>query len=141
MSMKQHDLIGSTLIGMVTTDQCAGAVASEGFLHLPDAETNHNWKIDRVEIIGDTALTGTASNYASVAIQDGGAAGTGSTAITGGSEDFDSGTDLVVGTPIVLTPTAANELDGGDVLRCRVTKTGTGAFMGKLTWFVYATGT
>lgn len=140
MTVTQHALEGRQLLGIVYTDQCAGADVAEGYFFTPDYPTGVDYIITKVIVVGDTALTGTATNYASIVVQDGGAAGTGTTAVTGAAEDFDDGTDMVAGTPITLTASAANRLDAGDVLRCRVTKTALGAFMGKLAWHIFGYG-
>ena len=138
MAIKQHDLSGQFLLGTLYTPTATGTDVVEGYFFIPDATGDYT--VNKVVVIGNAALSGTDDDYASVTVQDGGTAGTGTTQLTGASEDFTLGTDIVAGTPITLTASGANVLDGADVLRCRVTKTGSGATIPALVWHVYATG-
>ena len=138
MSIKQHDLSGQQLLASGYTIQVTTTTETEADVFIPDATGDYT--INKVVVIPIAAITGQATNYGSFVVQDGGTAGTGTTALTGASYDFDDGNNGVAGTPIVLTATAANVLDGADVLRLRVTKTASGMTIPAAYWYVFGTG-
>ena len=88
-----------------------------------------NLKVTAVRFIPETAVVGGATNFATVAVRNKGAAGTGTTVVA--SKAFDTATTDDVAAfdedAITLSATAANLLVAeGEVLAANVTKDGTG---------------
>lgn len=83
-------------------------------------------KIRKVEAIWDAAITGTATNYTSVAVVNAGIDGTGTT-VLGTQVDYAGGTNATAGATVPLyAPTTYPTLAAGAKLKLQLIKTGTG---------------
>lgn len=74
----------------------------------------------------NTAITGADTDSRTLSFLDGGAAGTGTAAITGASVAYESGVDATTAAPIDMSPDSPYELDEGDILVYRNELVGSG---------------
>lgn len=84
-------------------------------------------KVVSIYQLWESAMTGRATNYRTFHFLDGGAAGTGTTAITGASKAFSAtSVECSAAAPVDMSPTTPYELDEGDILVFKNELTGNG---------------
>lgn len=124
MANKMNEMMGEITVNVGRLPLTAAGTNDELFWRVP-VEYDYDIDIVRVQVIPLTGHTGQATNYMSIAVQDGGALGTGTTAIVT-QRDHVSGTDLTGGTAVTLTATGGYSIASGRIVRFRVIHTGTG---------------
>ena len=124
MANKLNELQGRLTYQVGRLPATGAGTNDEMYWRVP-VEFDYDVDIIRILVTPLTGHTGANTNFMSIAVQDGGALGTGTTAIVT-QRDHTLAVDLTGGTTVTLTPTTPYSVAAGRIVRFRVIHSGTG---------------